>query len=99
MNAVARQQPAPIDARNWKLNRGGLVRSRTKSGAESKQRFATYQEARVEALKRYWSRGFREIWIDENDIVERSWRDLEPRGRPAFDDRRHVLSIEENDDE
>ena len=88
---------AGLSSRGWKLDRGWLVRSRSRSGSESKQHFGSLDEARDEARKRAASRQFREVWIDENDLVTRPFRDLEPRKRPALEDRKHVLSVEESD--
>lgn len=98
MRSALRVVRAPPAAHGWKPDRGWLVRTKTRGGAEKSEKYDTYQDARREALRLVFSRGFREVWVEEVGVVKRAWRDLEIRDRPAsFEERKHVLAIEEED--
>lgn len=84
------------DSRGWKVHRGWLVRTRSRTGAEGKQKFVTYREAVTEARRMASTRRYREVWVDENDVVARAFRDLDPTRKPRKGDegRRHVMEVE-----
>lgn len=80
---------------SWKPAKGWLLRSRSRTGSESKRKVGSYAEARREARSTI---GMLEIWIEEADIVPRPWSDLEPRRkRRVNEDRQHFVSIEEEE--
>jgi hypothetical protein len=80
----------------WKHDRGWLLRWRTTSGAEGKQKYATYREAYDEARNRVKAGGVREVWVCEDEIVARAWRDLEPKRQPRQVGHAHVVNLEED---
>jgi hypothetical protein len=86
-----------VEGRGWKHDRGWQVRSRSRSGAEGKQKYASYTEARAEAMSMAASGSFKEIWVEEVGVVPRAWRDLSATSSRSNDDRAHVLSIEEEE--
>lgn len=91
----------PVDARGAKLDKGWLLRTRARQGgAESKQKFDSYSEAKDAARQAVATGSFREVWVEEVGFVPRSWRDLDADRRERHaDDRSHVLSIEDEVDD
>ena len=90
---------APVPTRGWKPDRGWYLRTRRRSGAESKQKFATYAEAVEAAREARLSGSVREAWVEEGQATPPMvWRDLDAdRARKSFSgERAHVLSIEED---
>ncbi len=74
------------------------MRARSRGGAETKRKVATYAEAKDQTRQMRATGQYREIWIEEAGVVPRAWRDLEPKGRPAVDmDRVHFISVEEEE--
>ncbi len=87
-----------VPTRGWKPDRGWQVRTRSRGGAEGKQKFETYVLAKDAARQMRATGQFREIWVEEVQVVTRVWRDLEPKERRMFDEgRKHVVETQEDD--
>jgi hypothetical protein len=84
-------------SRGWKFDQGWLLRTRSRTGAEGKQKCTTYREAADAGRVARATGQYRECWVEEVGFVPRAWRDLDAdRQQRQPDDRAHVLNVEED---